>query len=341
LDITQLVPVFIISDNAYATDEDSIMQESDDNFGDFSDTVKYDIYAEDYSVVRWNVIPVLGQVVLNNQADFQAFHFFIEGESVTIDKNTRTITVGLPSGTDASALTAWFTLSKGATASVSGNAQNSGVSILNFWNTVTYSVTSEDGATTKEWTIQIVTLNTETNFIAYSIAGQKKSSSINNAANTITVYMPVGTDVTNLVGTFTLPAQATAKVNSVEQVSGVTANNFSSPVHYIVTAGDGTTEEWVVTISTANSITNPLAEISMIAYPNPNNGTFTLKLNSDTERKAYIKIISVDGKCVYSQHLNVNGETFENINFQADAGTYILMVIMDEIVSNQHIQIIH
>jgi len=73
---------------------------------------------------------------------------------------------------------------------------------------------------------------------------------IDNTANTIVMNVPFGTAVTALVATFTTTNSATVKIGSTAQVSGTTANNFTSTVSYIVTAKDNTTTKtYVVTVT--------------------------------------------------------------------------------------------
>lgn len=59
--------------------------------------------------------------------------------------------------------------------------------------------------------------------------------------HTVAVTVPSGTTVTALKATFTLNWLATAKVGDVAQESGVTENDFTNPVSYVITAPDGTT----------------------------------------------------------------------------------------------------
>lgn len=63
----------------------------------------------------------------------------------------------------------------------------------------------------------------------------------------IAVTMPYGTDVTSLVATFTTSG-ASVHVGSTAQTSGSTPNNFTSPVSYVVTAEDGSTATYTVTV---------------------------------------------------------------------------------------------
>ncbi len=77
--------------------------------------------------------------------------------------------------------------------------------------------------------------------------------SINNVAGVIngtaiTVSLPQGTVGTNFVATFTTTGTKVS-VNGVDQVSGVTSNDFSQPVTYTVTAEDNSTQSYTVTVS--------------------------------------------------------------------------------------------
>lgn len=85
---------------------------------------------------------------------------------------------------------------------------------------------------------------------AFSLAST--AGTINESLKTIAVEVPHGTSVTALIATFTLSEGATAKVGSTSQVSGVTSNNFTSPVSYVITAADGeTTATYTVTVTVA------------------------------------------------------------------------------------------
>lgn len=74
-------------------------------------------------------------------------------------------------------------------------------------------------------------------------------------AGTIDIEVANDTDITTLVATFTLSSGATVEVGAAAQVSGTTANDFTSPVIYTVTAEDGvTTQDWTVTVTPAPSL---------------------------------------------------------------------------------------
>ena len=84
-------------------------------------------------------------------------------------------------------------------------------------------------------------VNPATDFLAFSLAEQTGPATINTGAHTVAIEVAAGTAVTALVATFTLSGLATAVVGSTAQVSGTTANSFTSAVTYAITAGDGTT----------------------------------------------------------------------------------------------------
>ena len=72
---------------------------------------------------------------------------------------------------------------------------------------------------------------------------------VDENAKTIALTVPNGTVVTALVATFTNSAASVVTVGGTAQTSGTTANNFTSPVAYLVTAQDGTTATYTVTVT--------------------------------------------------------------------------------------------
>ena len=76
---------------------------------------------------------------------------------------------------------------------------------------------------------------------------------IDEGAKTIALTVPNGTVVTALVATFTNSAASSVTVGGTAQISGTTANNFTSPVAYLVTAQDGTTATYTVTVTVVPS----------------------------------------------------------------------------------------
>ncbi|HPI88453.1 MAG TPA: lamin tail domain-containing protein [Spirochaetota bacterium] len=87
---------------------------------------------------------------------------------------------------------------------------------------------------------------------SFSFASLGVTGLIDEDADTIAATVPSGTDVTALVATFTFNGESVS-VNGTVQASGTTANNFSSGVTYTVTATDGSTVEYTVTVTVASA----------------------------------------------------------------------------------------
>ena len=98
-------------------------------------------------------------------------------------------------------------------------------------------------------------VSSETNISTFTIPSQEGTTAINYTSHTISVAMPLGESVLALVPTITTSDGAT-----ISPLSGV-VQNFTSPVTYIVTATDATTQAYVITvtvtpISSAKAITS-------------------------------------------------------------------------------------
>jgi formylglycine-generating enzyme required for sulfatase activity len=143
------------------------------------------------------------------------------------------------------ALVATFTTT-GASVKVGSTVQISGTTANNFTSSVTFTVTAAD-ASTQNYTVTVaVALSSAKAITAFSLQGVV--GTINETGKTIAVTMPFGTDVTALVATF-ITTGASVKVVSTVQISGTTANNFTSSVTFTVTAADATTQDYVVTVT--------------------------------------------------------------------------------------------
>ena len=89
------------------------------------------------------------------------------------------------------------------------------------------------------------------------------------------MIVPSGTAVTALIATFTSTGVGMPTVAGLNQVSGTTPNDFTTPKAYIVTATDGTTATYNVTVSAAAG--PPVVNLRSIATNN-----FVVLSNSPT-----------------------------------------------------------
>lgn len=103
---------------------------------------------------------------------------------------------------------------------------------------------------------------------------------IDQENGTVTVDVPHGTVLTAIAPTFTLSTGAVAKVGNVVQESGVTTNDFTNSVTYVITAEDGeTTKSYTVSIIPDNTIPWEEDTVSHIMVFDKN---VTTSVNADT-----------------------------------------------------------
>jgi len=125
---------------------------------------------------------------------------------------------------------------------------------------------------------------------AYSLNGV--AGTINEAGKTIAVTMPSLTNVFSLVATFTTTGTSVT-IGTNQQVSGTTANDFTTPLTYTVTAADGTTTTYTVTITVNRAWHNPTSLSDNIS-PNGQNG-FSHHVAMDSNGNAIIVWCQSDG----------------------------------------------
>ncbi len=167
-----------------------------------------------------------------------------------INSQQKTVTVNVLPGTNLTQLVPEFILSYGAQAFIANVQQVSGTSAVDFTNPVTYSIVN--GPNTTLWTVTVNTLVLDANILAFSIPGQTAPTTINTQERTVLVNLPYSADLSSLIPTFVLSPGATAYVNDIEQISGVTANNFTNPVVYVVRNLGDIEKTWTVTVTKPN-----------------------------------------------------------------------------------------
>ncbi len=114
-----------------------------------------------------------------------------------------------------------------------------------------------DNFTQDEGTLEYIELvfedfvaNTEANIITYSLPEELNPAVIDTINRTIEIDMSWETDINNLIANFTISEGAEAFINTTTQTSGITPNDFSSPVIYTVYAEDGITfQNWAVIVN--------------------------------------------------------------------------------------------
>jgi len=142
------------------------------------------------------------------------------------------------------------------------------------------------------------------NFMFYSLISKKDSivGTINADEKTIELNFSTKTDLTSLVANFRNAANSTIQINEINQISGETKNDFTSPIIYKITSETGVEESWTVNVST--SVNMKYLNNKFNIYPNPSSGIFIL------ENKYYFNnnLEHTQGSIT-----NISGKTIQNI----------------------------
>jgi hypothetical protein len=143
-----------------------------------------------------------------------------------------------------------------------------------------------------------VALSTAKAITAFSLVGA--TGSIDELNKTIAVTVPNGTNVTALVATFTTTGVSVA-VDGTPQTSGTTVNDFTYPVTYMVTAADGSTANYIVTVTVAPASAKAITAFSIAgvkAVINETNKTIALTMPFDTGVTALVASFTTTGASV-------------------------------------------
>jgi hypothetical protein len=175
------------------------------------------------------------------------------------------ITIEVPHSTNVTALIASFTTNS-TNVKINDVVQKSGITANNFTSPVVYSVYNNLGEK-KDYTITVkIAPSTEKKITAYSLNGV--DGVIDEAAGKITVTLAPRTNITAIPAYFSAVAKSVA-IGSVVQATGVTPNNFSSPLVYTVTAEDNSTKDYTVTVTVQPAPWNEITGFAFLKSKNP------------------------------------------------------------------------
>ncbi len=205
--------------------------------------------------------------------------------TATINETAKTIAVTVPYGTSVLSLVATFTTT-GEKVKVDTLTQVSGSTANNFTSPVSYRVYAENDSSVVYTVTVTVAPSTAKSIDTYSLGSYV--GTIDQTSKTIAVTVPYAYDVSALVATFTYTGSS-VKVGSTAQVSGSTANNFTSPVTYVVSAADASTVNYTVTVSMLSG------------------GTWTQKVNFGGEARKEAVAFAIGTKGYMGTGINASG----------------------------------
>jgi len=263
--LTNLIATFTLSPNATAK-IGTTEQVSGVTANDYTNPVIYTVKAQDGSTQTWTITVTTAK---NSDNSINSFSFDQQKDLANIDPVNHTINIKVVSDTNLKQLVAKFKLPAGATAEVGDTLQVSGTTVNDYTNSVVYTVVAENGSV-QNWTVTVTSdYSNKNDIVLFSIPQQTGPAVINNVNHTVNIEVANATDLTGLVATFTLSAGATAQVNGVAQVSGVTANNYTNPVAFKVTAQSGVAQDWMITVAEASSSAKDIKAFSFNEQTGP------------------------------------------------------------------------
>lgn len=177
----------------------------------------------------------------SNAAEILSFKIPGQTGNETINSAAGTIAINVPMGTPLTSI-----VPQNVVLSPQATINPSATTAQNFTTPFNYIVTAQDGTTTKNWTVTVTQVaSTAKEIIAFKLSNNQLGDAvIDNPNGTIIVYMPTGSDVSNVV-----PVALTISANATVNPNASTAQNFTTPVVYTVTAQDNSTKTFTVNVS--------------------------------------------------------------------------------------------
>lgn len=270
VDITALRATFTCSAKAIVK-VGTIVQQDKISINNFTSPVLYTVTAEDGSNQTYTV------TIVSSDKALITFGFLkVDNPSLTEDFNGvltgTSINLLVSSSADLSLLKANFTCSPKTTVKIGDAIQQSKVTIANFSLPVVYSVFAEDGSK-QDYTVTVLKKSSAKVLISFGLNKAENSSLIADCPGTIngtnvSVVVPFKTDLSSFKASFSISPKSSTKVGTMIQQDKVTVNNFSSPITYTITAEDGSSTNYTVTVSWAPNTAKELLTFSFLKSKN-------------------------------------------------------------------------
>jgi hypothetical protein len=232
--VTGLVPTIVVSEGASVSPESGEAQ-------DFTEPVAYIVTAANGFTETWTVTVIVAPP--RTAKEIAAFNFATPEATGIVDLVAHAVTVTVPYGTAVTGLVPAIAISEGASISpASGEAQD-------FTEPVAYAITAEDGSA-ETWTVTVIVAPNSANDITgfrFNDLDPQVAGTVNAVAKTIVVTVPYGAVLTGLVPTITHLGASISPESD-------TAQDFTNSVAYTVTAANGSTAIWTVTVTKRDSL---------------------------------------------------------------------------------------
>ncbi len=165
----------------------------------------------------------------------------------------------VPYSTDLSSLSAEF-YHTGKSATVNGIEQISGQTLNSYSQALVYTITAAN-ATQKSYTLSTAKGSPDSNaLLGFQFESINTKGLISGTS--VLLNVPYGTDLKNLIPTFSHNGSKVF-LNATEQVSGKTANDFSSPLLYEIQAENGSRKQYTTVVVSGTLTSNTIQGISV------------------------------------------------------------------------------
>jgi hypothetical protein len=236
--LTSLIATFTLSYGATVA-IGGTAQVSGTTPNDFTGALTYVVTAQDGTTKNWTITGTV--MVITNASLAAATNDTAYSESITKTGGYTPYAyaaTGLPDGVTCDPATGAIT---GTPLDTAGTFE------------VELSVTDNIGCVITKTLDIVLSASAKHEILTFSFPEETGAATIDADAHTVAIEVANGTSPLALVATFTLSHGGTAAVIGAAQESGVTANDFSNPVIYTVTAEDTTTQDWTVTVTIAGA----------------------------------------------------------------------------------------
>ena len=250
-----------------------ILQQDKLTANNFSSPVVYTVVAEDGSTQNFTVSILSTDKALITFSFVKADNSSLTEDCIGVLIGT-TINVLVSSGADLTALKASYTASPKVVIKVGDTVQQSKVTLNNFTQAVVYTVIAEDGSK-QEYNVNVTKKSSAKALLTFGLNKAENTQLSDNYTGTISgsvvsVVVPYNTNLSSFKATFTNSPKSTVKVGNTEQQDKVSVNNFSNPIIYTVTAEDGSTMNYTVTVTCAP---NPAKDLLTFSFQKAKNSS--------------------------------------------------------------------
>jgi photosystem II stability/assembly factor-like uncharacterized protein len=323
--LTAIKAWFTLSDSANAK-VSNIKQNSNVTLNDFTSPLIYQVIAQDTTVSKTYIVYVkMGKSQSCDLLQYSLQSPAVNGVITTIGTTGGTVALTLPFGSGLSALVANFKVSDSATAYLQNVKQISGSSANNYKSILKYKVIAQDTNFSKIYDVSATVLKSDkAELFTYCLLSPADTGVITKTTGGgfVNITVPFNTDLTNLTGVFTLSDSAKASVLSVAQKSGITNNNFTDTIPFLVKSQNGLVSKLYkikIEKEAPSGTIDVLEKTGWRVYPNPADEAVQMQ---STDHLQWVEVSTVDGKVIAQYWPNV--KQFVLTTEQWPAGIYMV-----------------